>query len=259
MTTDEQQTKNDHIARAWGDSLRMLARLTGGEAHQGAAGVLVLRTGVPAPNLNGIFSLSGEAKPAELLNAVRGWTTAGPWSVTTRGEMPDDVMSEARGRGLAVHVSHPLLTRRVMADDTALDLADGVTVRAADPTGDPAYAETVARGFGAPLEMLERFGSAAVLGEPSIRGFVVEQDGVPVGAAMAVDRDKVTAVVNVAVPPNLRGRGYGTVATRAVARHASSVGSETLYLHATPMGLPLYERLGYTVVERWTMLVPPMG
>lgn len=259
MTTDEQQDTNDRIARAWEGSLRMLARVTGGTTREHDGGILLLRTGVAAPNLNGVLALTGEPTPADLLDAVLTWDPTGPWAVTTRAAMPESVASAARDRGLTVTVSHPLLTRPVLADDATLDLDAGVTVRTADPTGDPAYAETVARGFGAPLEMLQHFGSAAVLGEPSIRGFVVEQDGTPVGASMAVDRDGFTAVVNVAVPPEFRGRAYGTVATNAVACHAASVGSRSLYLHATPMGLPLYERLGFTVAERWTMLVPSMG
>jgi ribosomal protein S18 acetylase RimI-like enzyme len=114
----------------------------------------------------------------------------------------------------------------------------------------------VAAGFEAPERFVAPFGSPAVLGEAGMEGFVVEFEGVAVAAAMGVRSGDAMAVVNVAVPPQYRRRGFGEVATSAVLAHAARSGSRIVFLHATPMGLPLYERLGFVIAERWTMILP---
>ena len=64
---------------------------------------------------------------------------------------------------------------------------------------------------------------------------VLVTDGpVPVGVAYA------TGVV-----PAARGRGIGGALTRAAARHAFRLGVEHVGLNATPLGAPVYARLGF--------------
>jgi len=66
----------------------------------------------------------------------------------------------------------------------------------------------------------------------------------------------VTGVFAVSTVPFARGRGYGEAMTWAAVRDGLSRGSDTLYLQASPMGFPLYHRMGFRRVfdfEAWVV------
>lgn len=55
------------------------------------------------------------------------------------------------------------------------------------------------------------------------------------------------------VPPQYRRRGYGRAATAAVLRDAYEEGARTAFLHASPLGVPLYQVMGFRLTENWTL------
>lgn len=60
-------------------------------------------------------------------------------------------------------------------------------------------------------------------------------------------------VFNIAVVPSARGRGLGRALTEAALRDGVAAGADAAYLHASPMGRPLYEAMGFSLVETWTL------
>jgi GNAT superfamily N-acetyltransferase len=122
-----------------------------------------------------------------------------------------------------------------------------------------------ARGgdFGRLGEMFERAG----LGGPSmaatlelvqarLRGaaFVAEAGDGLVGASAAVGFGSTGWVGGVAVLPERRGAGLGAALTGAAVGWLRRQGAATVSLHATDLGRPVYERLGFTAEGRWLLL-----
>jgi GNAT superfamily N-acetyltransferase len=83
----------------------------------------------------------------------------------------------------------------------------------------------------------------------------VGYDGaVPLATAIAHNAAGLTVVENVAVMPAARGRGAGAALTWAATTHDSGRPAALL---ASDNGQPVYQRLGYVRVERWTVWVRP--
>jgi GNAT superfamily N-acetyltransferase len=80
-----------------------------------------------------------------------------------------------------------------------------------------------------------------------------DERGGPIGCLTIVDHAGNSEVQMVAVVPEARGRGI----TRKLLGHAladaAERGSETSTLIATPLGYPVYERVGFRPLERFSM------
>jgi GNAT superfamily N-acetyltransferase len=77
------------------------------------------------------------------------------------------------------------------------------------------------------------------------KGFVAEEEGVVIGTAMCwILGDDRASLGHVIVSPEHQGRGIGRKLTETV---LEALGSRVTFLHATPAGQPLYEKLGFSV------------
>ncbi|MEY2422220.1 MAG: hypothetical protein QOI95_2287 [Acidimicrobiaceae bacterium] len=125
-----------------------------------------------------------------------------------------------------------------------------------DQPGLEVFERTLVDGF--PLADLQpyrwgRFYDERVLGGPTRLwlGFV---DGHPVATAAAHVAAGVNCVEMVATLEGRRGRGYGAAVTWAATTADPSLPA---ILIASDPGRPVYERLGYTALTRWTMWLRP--
>ena len=78
--------------------------------------------------------------------------------------------------------------------------------------------------------------------------------GRPVARSMAVTTDEIVGVHNVYVPPRLRGSGLGTAVTTAAIDAGRSRGAVAACLEASPLGLSVYERLGFVPIAEYVTL-----
>jgi predicted N-acetyltransferase YhbS len=85
------------------------------------------------------------------------------------------------------------------------------------------------------------------------RVYVARDDGEPVGCLLMTDHDGNSDVEAVAVPPEARGRGISGSLLRHALVDARERGIETSTLVSTPLGLPVYERLGFRPLGRLSM------
>jgi ribosomal protein S18 acetylase RimI-like enzyme len=67
----------------------------------------------------------------------------------------------------------------------------------------------------------------------------------------------VGELVHIGTHPAHRGRGLGTAATVAVADELARRGADVLSLQATPMGEPIYRRLGFVEIGRYRWWLAP--
>ena len=132
--------------------------------------------------------------------------------------------------------------RRVETDTDAKEFAR---------IGDEAY-RTLGMPPGCGLAMLGRL---AVLRAPHITSVLACVDGTPAAGAMVILSHGVGGIYWVGTMPAARGRGLGELVTRIVGNVAFDMGARAVVLQASPMGEPIYRRMGYREVTRYPCYV----
>jgi hypothetical protein len=154
-------------------------------------------------------------------------------------------------------VGHPPLMLRPPSTPTEPPKTEGLDLRWVQTTEELATAERVMiEGY--PMPELQPFMPGRLLARGLLDGpvrIVVAWDGdTPLAAAAALSAYGVTLVENVAVLPEARGRGAGAAVTWAATVVDPGLPA---VLIASDLGQPVYERLGYLRLERWTAWVRP--
>lgn len=90
--------------------------------------------------------------------------------------------------------------------------------------------------------------------QPATRVWLAWLDGVPVAMAAAHRHAGATLVEYVATLPSARGRGAGAAVTWAATLADPATPA---VLIASDDGRPVYQRMGYVAVERWTVWLRP--
>jgi hypothetical protein len=131
------------------------------------------------------------------------------------------------------------------ADDEA-GVADFVAVNA------EAYAT-----YGMPVEVLpELFDRAkAVVDDPAAHVVIARRDGAAIATAMMYESDGVASLQWVGTIPGARTSGLGALVTTATTNLAFERGATSCSLQASPMGEPVYRRLGYETIYRYAEYV----
>ncbi|MET8364930.1 GNAT family N-acetyltransferase [Micromonospora sp. NPDC005194] len=99
------------------------------------------------------------------------------------------------------------------------------------------------------------FGSlmgGAVLDAERIDGYLYEEAGEHLGTGLGMRTRGVVGVFNIAVVPGARGRGLGRAITEKVLREGVAAGADAAYLQTSALGRPLYESMGFRLLENWT-------
>jgi ribosomal protein S18 acetylase RimI-like enzyme len=108
-------------------------------------------------------------------------------------------------------------------------------------------------------ECLALFARARRLLVPQLRLYLARSDGVPAAAALALRSHGVAGIYWVGTRRAHRGRGLAEACTRSAANDAFALGARFVALHASPMGAPLYRRMGFETVaaHRWYAIPAP--
>lgn len=89
---------------------------------------------------------------------------------------------------------------------------------------------------------------------PSRMATVLAPGGVPTSSAIVVDTQNLCYVGFVATHPDAQRQGYAEAAMRNVLGRAVAAGLKPrTYLHATPAGRPVYERMGYRATAEYSV------
>lgn len=102
------------------------------------------------------------------------------------------------------------------------------------------------------------FRAPAQFDAPGVAAFIGSQDGVDGSFAIVVRMGEAAVVGWVATVPELRRRGLGDLVTRAATNAGFELGARIVVLKASPMGLPVYERMGFETITRFRVLFPPV-
>lgn len=138
----------------------------------------------------------------------------------------------------------------------ALEVPDAPVqlVEVRDERGAEEFAEVhrvVFAADGRPPAGIEHFAAPEVLLGPDVSAFVLRAGERPVAAAMTVRTPPVAGIYWVATRPEERRRGFGERVTRAAVEAGLAAGARRILLQATPLGEPVYRRLGFVPVTRY--------
>jgi uncharacterized protein len=112
--------------------------------------------------------------------------------------------------------------------------------------------------YGAPREYSEdAFASLESVCAPHIQGFVGYTDGKPVSAAWLYMSHGIAGIGWVGTVPEQRGHAFGEAVTWAVIREGFRRAGAFANLQASPMGRPVYERMGFSTLTEYRVLIRP--
>ena len=129
--------------------------------------------------------------------------------------------------------------------------------RVEDAAGMEDHIVTAAAGFGMPEDMIRAFVAADLWQQPGRAVYVGYTDGEPVTTGLGVRTGRTIGVYNIATVESARKRGYGAAMTERIAADGAAAGCDVAILQASPMGLPISERLGYRTVVEYDGYVEP--
>ncbi|MET8352081.1 MULTISPECIES: GNAT family N-acetyltransferase [unclassified Micromonospora] len=244
----------DRMAAAYFDAIEFLCEVTpkGWYAERGTARAAVTHAGVAT--LNVAYDTTRDPDLGSLDEmATEVGRQATRWSIMVRGEAGEEVTDFAARHGLFERSDLPLLA--CTAGDIVLrpDTAQRELVRQVGADESDLYTEALTRGFDAPEGIFGSLMGGAVLDADPITGYLAEELGRPVGTGLGMRTAGVVGVFNIAVVPSARGGGFGRAITEAVLRDGIAAGADAAYLHSSAMGRPLYESMGFGLVENWTV------
>jgi GNAT superfamily N-acetyltransferase len=209
--------------------------------------------GSPEPLANSVLPLrpitdATVAEVAGRLDAFYGEAYGGGWSIWSAWPTPD-----LSSLGYISLGESPLMVRP--AGGKATQVPDGLRIveaRDAETLAD--FERTLIDGY--PLPTLQPTARGSLFRPESLGGparyFVGYEGERPVAVGAACTEAGVTGIYLVATLPEARGRGYGAAITDAVARVDPA---SPAVLQASDMGYPVYERLGFQTVSRYSLWI----
>jgi len=204
------------------------------------------------PAFNGL-SITGPvelARVAELFQRIEA--TGHGCSITTRPDTEAFAASAIEAFCLTPDPRpDPLMVLPLSGTSVGAQPADFVIQRV-DVTEIDALVDLAAEGFEMPRWMAELTNTTALLSSPTATTYFGKVDGVPVAMGVGARHGDVVGLFSICTLPAYRGRGYGAAITERIGADAFAQGCSLAYLQSSPMGQPVYERLGYTTVETWT-------
>ena len=176
----------------------------------------------------GVLVEAGAAQPIECLLRERGWRVAEeePALVLTPIPAPPSLPPGLEIRRVTTAAE---LDDYYSASREGFSMAEGAS---ADSPG----GEDLTRAF---------IPSLACALDPEIAVFAGYLAGRPVAAAGVCRIGAVAEVFGVSVAPRARRRGFGTAITWAAVAEGAARGCSVAALRATPMGDPVYRRMGF--------------
>lgn len=244
-------TEGDTAARAL---LRSMVDLAGALPEAWArihSGVTAAVTGVPVPNLNGVFVTGASRDVVEpLLDAVAA--TGLPHCVQLAPRVARDLAPLPASRGMRHATDVPLMVLESTAGPSTADQPKELTIRVLAPEEAGLHAQTLAAGFEAPVQIFQRLMTPDTLRIDGARCYSGEVEGQPVTTGYTLPSPGGgTGIFNIATIPAFRGRGFGAAITARAVADAAAAGSTWAWLQATAAGYAVYQRLGFRDTGRW--------
>jgi len=238
---------------------RESARWSGGRgAIEETDGVLFFATGTTFPALSqGALRVDHTVSGQDLVERADEWFRARQRGYTVWARdfdgIDDDIAAAAQAAGFTTLGSGPEMVCRARLEDKPVD--DDVELRwVTDASGVADFIAVNADAYstyGMPREVVgDTIVDPSRLLVPHVHTVVAYIGGTPVAAAQTLLSHGIAGVYWVGTVEAARGRGLGEAVTRAVTNRGFDLGARANTLQASPMGEPIYARMGYETIFR---------
>jgi GNAT superfamily N-acetyltransferase len=216
-------------------------------------GVVSWQSRHPMPSLvNTVVRTDRSVGPAEVIRHGDARFDGG-YEILCLVGVDDDLLDEAVGQGAEAGDADPLqvlLDLEALGDPTPPPSIELRTVTDVDGVADIAAVNRDATAvFGFPDDMFPTvFTEPATVLSDDIEAVVAYENGRPLATAQVFFHGDVGYVGWVATSGAAMRRGLGTLVTHDVVARARRRGADVMSLMASPMGAPIYRRMGFVDV-----------
>lgn len=177
-----------------------------------------------------------------------------PYSIWTRAHADAALEGMLAANGHRAEMALPAMA--LLGDPGTVVAPEGLEVRAVTTDGMRAdFVRVTVETFGQlgtpPAVVEEAFTSLAALRGPHVQGFVGYVENAPVTAAAVYVSHGVAGIGWVGTVGEARGRRYAEAVTWAAVREGFRRGAAFATLQASPMGRPVYERMGFVAPSEY--------
>lgn len=217
-------------------------------------------TGLPAAFFNGVYPTGHVDDPDQLIADATTFMAARnvPWLLWVRDGVNEALLDAGRRAGLTDAVGPLAMALPEIPEPPPRPDGLAITVvRDADEL--EVSRDLQARGFEMPREFVEVLAAESMLDDPTLAMVIGTVDEVPVSTALVSVTGTTAGIYSVATPPEHRRNGYGEAATWAALAEGRRLGCDHSILQASPMGAPIYRRMGYLDLGPYVQLAsePP--
>ena len=229
----------------------------GGRTEQ-IGGLTAVRSGMPGSSFNVVFGLDRPESYAQLRDGIKRLflRTDTEFQIVTIPDTLDELEPIIQEMNLTEREVFPGMLLDPIPD-LGRSQNDALQVRQISRPGDVAdFLRTGASGFGTPPSYFDvwRDGILAGASLPWSRGANYQGyvGGKSVATSIRIRTGDVAGIYFVSTVPEFRRRGFGDAMTRRAISDGRSTGCTTAYLQASKMGRPIYERMGFSVLEEYS-------
>lgn len=246
------------------DSSRQFFELDPNAATEAAAGWLFGAGSATHPVIsNAAFRRDDSVSPKDFITRAREFFAARErrFSIWVRAGQAadDDLASTAEAAGFqAVFEMPEMLLGSELATEQLPDGAELRRLNAEDEA--PGFWKVAQEAYasnGFPPEVFAGYTNHSGLLAENVIAFVVYLDGEPASIAMTIVSHGVAGIYWVGSTERARGQGLGRAVTVAATNAGLALGAEIASLQASPMGRPIYTKLGYETVFDYRLLMSP--
>lgn len=214
--------------------------------------------GVPIPLFNQAFVFD-EPLVDDLASAT-SWLAERnvPFFVTAPDTVADAVAGMAEEAGLEATATTMPGMAFAPLDDVAAEDSDEVEIMSVTDSAQlTEFAAVASEAFGAPLEAAGTLAPASSLTDDRCSWFIGYLDGDLAACGQLLRTAHVAGVYSIGVRDRFRRRGLGAAITAAVLLEGRALGCTTGVLQASPMGQPVYGRMGFETVTQYHSFSAP--
>lgn len=212
--------------------------------------------------INTVFRTDSGVAPADVLARGREFYAGlrHGFSLVTSDHSDRDLDEAADAAGWTMAIKLPAMVCSEPRPGSPLPA--GVSLRHADPRADiDSFRAVVREGFASDEDEIAAvetvYSTPAAIDDPNTVGVLASVDGRDVAVARVDVIEGMGYVGWVGTLPSYRRRGMGELVTRAATNAAFELGADIIALEASPMGLPLYEKMGFETVAIDRLWLPP--
>lgn len=270
-TADRAATRRAAHLNLVESSRRLFGLDPGAEVERGEGWLLGAGRSTHPLISNGAFRTDDGLDPGEHIARAREWfgRRGRGFALWTRAGVAadEDLIEAAERAGLQNAYAMPEM---VLAGDSgapapfALPVPDGVELTRVGSSGDAAEYWRVATesyaDIGFPPEIFAFYENNEYLWADGAAAFLARSEGRAVAISMTIVSHGVAGIYWVGTSEEARGRGLGRAVTAAAVDAGLELGAGSVSLQASPLGEPIYRRMGFeTVYEYRLYLCPPPG